>query len=181
MNKSIKSYLLLIPISGSIIVLDQITKTLVRNNIPLGDIWSPWPWLVPYARIVHWSNTGVAFGLFQGQGLLLTFLAFIIAAAIFYFYPKFSEEDWPLRLALGMQFGGAVGNLIDRLTIGHVIDFISIGNFPVFNIADASITVGVGVMILGLWWKEKKEKEAHQSSIKTEKPVPGADSNLDQK
>ena len=181
MIKSLKSYLLLIPISGSIIVLDQITKAIVRNHLDFGEIWAPWPWLVPYARIVHWSNTGVAFGLFQGQGLLFTILAFIIAAAIFYYYPKFSEQDWALRLALGMQFGGAIGNLIDRLTIGHVTDFISLGNFPVFNIADSSITVGVAVMILGLWLNEKHEKETELHLIKAEKPATSVESDINQK
>ncbi len=58
-----------------------------------------------------------------------------------------------------MQFGGAVGNLIDRFTIGHVTDFVSLGNFAVFNVADASVTLGVGVMILGLWVQENKEKK----------------------
>jgi signal peptidase II len=56
--------------------------------------------------------------------------------------------------------GGAVGNLIDRLTVGHVTDFISVGTFPVFNIADSSITIGVLVLILGVWLQERREKQA---------------------
>ena len=140
-KKVIKEYLFLLPVSGTIILLDQITKAIVRSNLALGEAWSPWPWLMPYARIVHWYNTGVAFGLLQGQNLIFTILAVIIVAAILYYYPKFSKEDWPLRLALALQFSGAIGNLIDRITLGHVTDFISVGNFAVFNIADASITV----------------------------------------
>ena len=62
-------------------------------------------------------------------------------------------------IALGMQFGGSIGNLIDRITIGHVTDFISVGRFPVFNIADASVTVGVGIMILGVWLQERKAQK----------------------
>ena len=114
---------------------------------------------MPYARIVHWYNTGVAFGMLQGQNLVFSILAVIIAVAILYFYPKFTKEDWPLRLALALQFGGAMGNLIDRINLGHVTDFISVGNFAVFNIADASISVGVVVMIFGIWWTDRQEKK----------------------
>jgi signal peptidase II len=165
LKKILKEYLFLFPVSGTIILLDQITKAIVRSTLLQGEVWSPWPWLMPYARIVHWYNTGVAFGLLQGQNLIFTILAVIIAAAIVYYFPKFSEEDWPLRLALALQFGGAIGNLIDRITLGHVTDFISVGNFAVFNIADASITIGVGVMILGIWWKDKQESK-HTNQLK---------------
>lgn len=172
MKKSIKEYLFLFPVSGTIILLDQITKTLVRSNLAQGESWAPWLWLMPYARIVHWYNTGVAFGLLQGQNLFFAMLAVVIAAAIFYFYPRFSKDDWLLRLALALQFGGAVGNLIDRITIGHVTDFISLGNFAVFNIADASITTGVLVMILGIWWKDRQDGQVliHEES-KNEEPT----------
>lgn len=159
MKKNFKSYLLLIPLSGSVILLDQITKTIIRNNLAFGEVWSPWEWITPYARFVHWQNTGVVFGLFQGQSMFFAVLAAIIATAILYYYPRLSQDDWPLRVALGLQFGGAVGNLIDRLTIGHVTDFISVGNFAVFNIADASITCGVFIMFLGVWWQEVQEKK----------------------
>jgi signal peptidase II len=172
LKKSLKEYLFLIPVSGTIIVLDQFTKFLVRSNLAQGEVWSPWQWLLPYARIVHWYNTGVAFGLLQGQNWFFAILAVIIASAIVYLYPRFSKEDWPLRLALALQFGGAVGNLIDRILVGHVTDFISVGNFAVFNIADASITMGVLAMIVGIWWKdhqdERSKKKDHQMTEKQE-------------
>ncbi|HEY60568.1 MAG TPA: signal peptidase II [Anaerolineae bacterium] len=160
MKKILKNYLVLLLIAGLIIFADQITKGIIRSSLAYGEVWSPWDWLTPYARIVHWFNTGAAFGLFQGRGMIFTILACVIAIAILFYYPRLSEKEWLLRIALGMQFGGAIGNLIDRLTIGHVIDFISVGTFPVFNIADACITVGVGVMIMSLWLNEKNEKQA---------------------
>ena len=159
MKKYIKSYLVFFSISGLIVILDQWTKILIRTNLDFGEMWSPWPWLSPYARFVHWYNTGVAFGMFQNLGMVFKVLNTIIAVLIMVFYPKLSEDDWFLKVALSMQFGGAVGNLIDRFTIGHVTDFVSIGNFAVFNVADASVTLGVGIMILGLWIQEKREKE----------------------
>ena len=79
-------------------------------------------------------------------------------AAILYYYPSVEANDWTLKLAMGLQLGGAVGNLIDRLIMQKVTDFISIWNFPVFNIADASTSVGVVVLLLGLWLKDREEK-----------------------
>ncbi len=163
MKKALKSYSVLIPTAGVLIALDQWTKSIVRQNLNLGEMWMPLDWLSPYARIVHWYNTGVAFGMFQDKNLLFSILALAISVFLIIFYPKLTEEDWFLRIALGMQLGGSLGNLIDRITIGHVTDFISVGNFPVFNIADASISVGVVVMILGLWVEDRKEKQKRKA------------------
>ena len=159
MKKALKSYSVLIPIAGLLIALDQWTKSIVRQNLNLGEMWMPLEWLSPFARIVHWYNTGVAFGMFQDKNFLFSILALAISVFLIIFYPKLTEDDWFLRIALGMQLGGSLGNLIDRISIGHVTDFISIGNFPVFNIADASISVGVAVMIMGLWFEDRKEKQ----------------------
>ena len=156
--KHLKSYAVLLPITGLIVLLDQWTKSIVRTNLEFGQIWSPFEWLAPYARIVHWYNTGVAFGMFQDKNLLFSILVFLISLSIFIFYPKLTEDDWFLRIALSMQLGGSIGNLIDRLTVGHVTDFISVGNFPVFNVADSCITVGAFVMVIGLWLEERKHK-----------------------
>ena len=160
MKKIFNNYWLFALIAGTLILLDQWTKGLVRANLAMGEIWVPWTWLAPCARVVHWYNTGVAFGMFQDHGMLFTILNSLIAGFILIFYPRLSENDWFLKVALSMQFGGAVGNLIDRFSIGHVTDFISVGNFAVFNIADASVSVGVAVMIIGLWIQEKKEKDS---------------------
>lgn len=155
-----QDYLTLFLISGAIIALDQITKALVRSNLALSQMWVPWDWLAHYARIVHWQNTGVAFGLLQGFGDVFAVLAFLVSFAILYYFPRVPREDWLLRLALCLQFAGAIGNLIDRLTIGYVLDFISIGPFPVFNFADLSITIGVVLLLISVWLKERAEKQA---------------------
>ncbi|MBE7435003.1 MAG: signal peptidase II [Anaerolineales bacterium] len=151
---------MLFGVAGVSVALDQWTKWWVRENIAFGGQWLPeWiAWLYPYARIVHWYNSGAAFGMFQNGNLVFTILAFIVIGAIVYYYPRMEENDWTLRLAMGLQLGGAMGNLIDRLMMGKVTDFISIGAFPVFNIADASISVGVAILLLGVWLKEREEK-----------------------
>lgn len=154
-------YLVLFIIGGSIISIDQWTKALVRARIPLGTDWLPegLVWLEPYARIRHWYNSGAAFGIFQNGNLVFTILAIIVILLILYYFPRTERNDWWLRVAMAMQFAGAAGNLIDRLAFAHVTDFISVGSFAVFNMADASISVGVAVLLLGVWLKERAEKK----------------------
>ena len=163
-KKYVWDYLILIGVATLIVAFDQWTKYLVRTQIPFGQSWSPWPWLAPYARLVHWQNTGAAFGIFQGFGLVFTILAFIVAIAILYYYPRVPSKEWALRVAMVMMLGGAVGNLIDRLTQGTVTDFISVGTFAVFNVADASISVGTAILILAVWISERKEKIKAQAT-----------------
>ncbi len=171
MKNKLKSYLILFPVAAGIVALDQWTKSLVRDTLAFGEIWSPWAWLTPYARVVHWSNTGVAFGMFQNNNFLFMILVSIIAMVIIIYYPRLTEGDWFLMIALSMQLGGAVGNLIDRLTIEHVTDFISIGKFAVFNVADASVTIGVGIMILGLWVQENKQRKRNIEEVLESKEI----------
>ena len=160
MVSKVKDYSMLFGVAGVVIGLDQWTKWLVRENIAFGDQWLPkgMEWLMPYARIVYWHNSGAAFGMFQNASMIFTILAFIVIGAIIYYFPQVEKTDWTLRLAMGLQMGGAAGNLIDRLMIGKVTDFISIGSFPVFNVADSSITIGVAVLLVGVWISERKEK-----------------------
>jgi signal peptidase II len=161
LKEYIWDYAYLFLVAGIIIALDQWTKWLVETNLPnQGQFWSPWPWLAPYARIVHWTNTGAAFGMLQQFGNVFRLLAILVSLAILYYFPQVPREEWPLRLAMGLQLGGAVGNLIDRFTQGHVTDFISVMDFAVFNVADASISVGVAVLILGVWIREQAQKRA---------------------
>lgn len=154
-----RAYMELFFTAGIIVALDQWTKVLVRTRLPFGGTWVPWDWMTPYARIIHWYNTGAAFGLFQRGNVVFTVLAFFVIAAILYYYPRLPAGDWTLHLALDLQMGGAIGNLIDRLTSGQVTDFISVGTFPVFNIADGCISTGVGVLLLGAWLNERAEKK----------------------
>jgi signal peptidase II len=154
-------YLILFLFGAVIIGLDQWTKALVRVKIPLGTDWLPdgLKWLLPYARIRHWYNSGAAFGIFQNGNLVFTILAIIVILLILYYFPRTERNDWWLRVAMAMQFAGAAGNLIDRLAFAHVTDFISVGSFAIFNVADASISVGVAVLLLGVWLKERAEKK----------------------
>jgi signal peptidase II len=160
-------YMQLFGIAGIVVALDQWTKWLVRENIPFATQWLPeeLTWLLPYARIVHWHNTGAAFGMFQDASAVFTVLAFIVIGVILFYYPRIESEGWLFRLALSLQLAGAVGNLIDRLTQeGKVTDFISVGTFPVFNVADSAISIGTALLILGVWLSERAEKRARVES-----------------
>jgi len=162
LKKYISLYSLLAAIAGLVILLDQITKQIIRTNLSLGQVYRPDLWLSEYARIVHWKNTGAAFGLFQSMGGVFTILSFVVAAVIIIYYPQVPERDWTVRIAMGLLLGGAIGNLIDRLTYGHVTDFLSVGSFPVFNIADASISTGVVILFFGMWMQEREAKSQEQ-------------------
>lgn len=177
MKKQVRDYIFLFTIAFLIIALDQITKTFVRQNLEFAQMVIPFglDWLYPYFYFVHWYNTGAAFGMFQDFSTVFTILAIIVSGLIIYYFPKISREDWHLRLALGMQLGGAIGNLIDRVTIGHVTDFIAVGSFPVFNVADASISLGVAVLILGMWIKEREKGEENPEN--SNKPNLDSDSD----
>ncbi|MBA7680981.1 Lipoprotein signal peptidase [subsurface metagenome] len=127
-----------------VVAADQLSKIWIRSNLVTGDS-SP---ETGFFRITHIHNTGAAFGLFQDQSFLLTITAFIGIVLILLFVFTVSRH-FPFldttqgKLSLGLVLGGTVGNLVDRLRFGYVTDFIGIGIWPTFNIADSAITIGV--------------------------------------
>jgi signal peptidase II len=157
-RKLFSDYVVLFLIAGIVILLDQFTKALVRNNLLLGEIYRPELWISQYARFIHLKNTGAANGLFQNLNNILAVFPFIVAAAILVYYPRIPRQDWLIRLALGFYLGGALGNLIDRLAQGYVTDFISVGYFAVFNVADTAVSLGVVTLILGAWQHDRTNK-----------------------
>lgn len=166
MRASVKDYGVLLALAGAVVGLDQWTKWLVRSTLPFQETWLPpgLAWLSPYARIVHWHNSGAAFGSFQGGNSVFMVLAVLVILAILYYFPRVEAKDWTLRLAMGLQLGGAAGNLIDRVQWGRVTDFISIGSFPVFNVADSAISIGVAVLLLGVWLRDKASRREAMGS-----------------
>jgi signal peptidase II len=127
---------------------------------------------LPYARIVHIQNTGAAFGSFQAFGDVFMVLAIIVSVGILIFFPRVAQNDWLLRLVMSLELGGACGNLVDRFTQRYVTDFVSLGNFAVFNVADASISVGVTILIVGMLIREWKQNQKSGSNADTTTPPP---------
>ena len=131
-------------LAGAVFAFDQLTKAIVRSSLALGESWPSDDWLV---KITHVTNTGAAFGILQDQGFFLTITAFVGMGAIVFYYAFPPLEHGLLRLALGLQLGGAAGNLVDRLRFGEVTDFIDFPRYPEFNVADSSITIGLAVIV----------------------------------
>ena len=145
------------------ISFDQLTKWAVIENLSVGESWPA----TGFFRFTHAWNTGTAFSLFQGAGDILTWVSLAAVVVLTWIYRSIEDPPWVLRIAFGMQFGGAIGNIIDRVRLGHVTDFIDVGPWPVFNIADSSIVIGIGLMIFYFWFldggsEEKAEQEAEE-------------------
>jgi signal peptidase II len=157
-SQRFRAYAFLAAVAGLVLALDQWTKYLVRTQLAVGQTWSPTDWLAHYARVIHWNNTGAAFGLLPTAGLIFSIVALGVSVAIVYYFPRVPESQVAVRLALALQLGGAVGNLIDRVLVGTVTDFISVVALPVFNVADASITVGVALLLAAMWVQERRSR-----------------------
>lgn len=142
-----------------IVVADQLSKAWIRTNLPEGQSIFE----LGFFRITHVHNTGAAFGLFQGQSFILTIIA-IVAITVILVYALVSYRYFPWldsrlgKLALGLVLGGTVGNLIDRLRLGYVIDFIDFDYWPAFNIADSFVTIGVILFAYSLLRSAQAEK-----------------------
>jgi signal peptidase II len=139
-------------------IADQLTKTWVRSYDEGYTIFR-----TGLFQIIHIRNTGAAFGMFQSYSLILTvvtlFVMFAILATVLFFWRRVNIFGNLLaRTAVGLYFGGAIGNLIDRLRYGYVTDFMDFRIWPVFNVADAAMTVGVVLFIYSILFLSKAEK-----------------------
>ncbi len=144
----------------AIAVGDQLSKAWIRSNLAVGQSLPEEGFL----RLTHVQNTGAAFGIFQNHTFPLTIVSFI-GAAVILFYTFYVRRRYAFlnngisMAALGVVLGGTVGNLIDRLSLGYVTDFIGVGTFPAFNVADASITTGTSVFAGFLIYLLVREKQ----------------------
>jgi signal peptidase II len=145
-------------VAGTVLVLDQVTKHLAATQLAPGDSIRVWGDVV---RLTLVRNRGAAFGLLQGNVSFLV-LASIVAIAVvayaLYLLPPERRRD---RLALGLVGGGALGNLVDRVRLGEVVDFLDVGwgdhyRWPTFNVADSAVTVGVALMFL--WVRGSRQR-----------------------
>ena len=132
----------LIQLAVLVFVIDQFTKFLVRDQLLFRESF-PADGLF---RFTHTHNTGSAFGIFQDQNTPLIVVSILGVGILIMIYRSQRLPSSLLRLSLGLQIGGAVGNLLDRLRLGHVTDFMDVGAWPVFNVADAAIITGLAIL-----------------------------------
>lgn len=169
MNKRTKFALFTLLIAAVVLLLDHFSKLWVLKNIPLYGQVAPIPALYPYFSFVHSTNSGVAFGLFQGGTFIFTIIAAIAVVAIAIYSFQSGGESVLLAISLGLMLGGAAGNLWDRLAYGSVVDFILVRAsdtlvWPTFNLADSSVVVGTGLLILYLFLDERRTRqESHNA------------------
>lgn len=141
-------------IAAIAIIADQITKRMVENSIGLLEEVTIAPWLSPYLTLTHTQNTGAAFSILPEGGYIFFIIGIIVTSLILYYTPRLPDNDHISRVALALQMGGALGNLIDRVRQGYVTDFVHFQipeinfDFPVFNVADSCIVIGVILLIL---------------------------------
>ncbi len=145
-----------------VIILDQYTKEIVRTNMPLYTSWAPIPGIENFFQITHTTNTGVAFGLFQNGNTIFAIFVSLISIGIVVFNQRLSLGNLLLRVALGLQLGGALGNLIDRVTQGYVTDFLDFGLWPVFNVADMAVVSGVILLAFIMLQEDRRERAQQQ-------------------
>src|SRR5438132_2019528 len=144
-----------------VFALDRLTTAWFAENIPLGTAR---PVVGQYVRIRHAQNTGAAFGLLPERTTLLSVLSVVAVLAIVYYYRQIASSSALVSATLGMQLGGAFGNLLDRVTQGYVVDFVDVGvgeiRFWAFNVADSSIVVGIILVTAALWYEEHRASTA---------------------
>jgi signal peptidase II len=162
-------------IMGLVLAADQLSKYLVETRVPLYGSWAPIPALEGLFRVVHTSNSGAVFGLFQGTGMFFAVLGVVVVSAIIYFNFTLPAGQWLLRIALGLQLGGALGNMTDRLRReGHVTDFIDVGPWYIFNLADLAIVSGVILFGYVLFQEYRREQKAENAQLISSSEQSGA-------
>ncbi|MBN2847458.1 MAG: signal peptidase II [Coriobacteriia bacterium] len=143
--------------AAAVVVIDQVTKQIVRSSLALNESVSVVDGLLWLTRV---HNTGAAFGMLKGQQWLLIGTSVIVLAAIGWAIVRVKPESPLMRTALALVTGGAIGNLIDRIVAGGVTDFFDLGWFPIFNVADIALDVGVALIVL--WLLFSKEHHHHE-------------------
>ena len=158
-----RKYWILLIVFLVVIALDQSTKLMIQQTLPLHKTVE----IIPgFFNLIHVRNTGGAFGIFGGEkgpvGSVLFVVASLIAVGILVvLFLRVKEHEKTLAFSLALLLSGAIGNLLDRLSYGEVIDFldfhVSLYHWPAFNVADSAISIGIGLMALELLIKEQKK------------------------
>lgn len=137
--------------------IDQITKFIVSTNL---NIYEPIVLIKNFFNITYAQNTGAAWSIFEGKTIVLTIVSFVVSCAMIYWLFKNKNETKIVRFSVLLMLSGAIGNFIDRLLLGYVIDFLDFYifgyDFPIFNIADSLLCIGVGILLLSTFFEKEK-------------------------
>jgi signal peptidase II len=166
------SFLVFIGIAAAILLVDQVTKALAASQLPPGDTVRVWGDLV---RLTLVRNRGAAFGLLQGNIPFLVLASIAAIGVVAYALVLLPPDRHRDRIALGLVGGGALGNLVDRVRLGEVVDFLDVGwgdryRWPTFNVADSAVTLGVALMFL---WVGRSRRAAEVAAPEAPAPPDG--------
>jgi len=167
-----RKYWVLLVVCFGVLLLDQWTKHLVQERLLLHQTVA----MIPgFFNLVHVRNTGGAFGIFGGErgglgSLLFVVVSLIAIGSILFLFVNLREDEKTLSLSLSLVLSGAIGNLIDRLGYGEVVDFLDFHLFsyhwPAFNIADSAICIGIGLIVLELLIRDKRKPKLQNPNVK---------------
>ncbi len=142
-------------VAAVVVIIDQITKALVVRSFGPPDAATSKQIIPHVLDFRHDENTGAAFSLFQGRSTTLLLIGVIVIGVLIYYYRALPQGQPILRLAVGSVLGGAVGNIIDRVRLGYVTDWIHITHYPTFNVADSCITIGMATLAFSLLFVDR--------------------------
>ncbi len=161
-------YRLLLIVSVVILVLDQASKLYIEANFRLGESVTV---IENFFSITHVRNKGAAFGILADSSVRIPFfitVAVLACIGLLWYLSRLREDQRFLQFSLSLVFSGAVGNLINRVRLGEVIDFLDVywrhHHWPAFNVADSAITVGVVLLLVDVWVEERRHKREKETS-----------------
>lgn len=137
-----------------VIIIDQLSKFYIQTNMTIG---MSIPVIQDIFHITYILNPGAAFGLFEHQTAFFVIIAVCMVVAVIYFYPRIPQQHKLLRIGTGLMVGGAIGNVIDRIQTGYVVDFFDFRIWPIFNIADTGIVCGVSCIVYTIMYLYKED------------------------
>ena len=150
-------------IAAAVILLDQVAKRGVATWLGRGEPDHRWELVNGIVAVEYVENSGGAFGLFQGGGAWLAALSAAVVAGLTLYYLRVRRPTVALAASLGLLLGGGIGNLIDRLRLGYVIDFVALGVWPKFNVADTAVTVGVILLAWHVIMEDRVDMDVDRS------------------
>jgi len=145
-------------VAAVVVIVDQITKALVIRAFGPPDATTSKVIIPHLLDFQHDENTGAAFSLFQGRSTTLLLIGVIVIGVLIYYYRALPQGQPVLRIAVGGVLGGAVGNIIDRVRLGYVTDWIHFTHYPTFNVADSCITIGMVTLAFYLLFMDRSAR-----------------------
>lgn len=165
--------MLVLLLAFTVAAADQWTKLVIRDSFAYGELR---PVIAGFFNLTYVRNTGAAWGLFGGHNNLLVLLSLVMLAALALFRHSFLTNSRSHRIALGCMVGGIVGNLMDRVRLGYVVDFLDFRfggrPFPAFNIADSAICIGVGIYVITSFLAERAARRRREENSAAAAPPP---------